>query len=79
MLTLLTYQPYRLYGVLLACAMGNLILKWVSHLDAFSVYPFRIWLPSYATGVTTGPPLMRPSRSYRTEDRSSQISCAHDR
>ena len=28
--------------VLLACAMGNLILKWVSHLDAFSVYPFRI-------------------------------------
>jgi hypothetical protein len=25
---------------------GCLILRWVSHLDAFSGYPFRTWLPS---------------------------------
>jgi hypothetical protein len=39
MLTPLTYQPDVLSGVLLAYAMGNLILRWVSRLDAFSVYP----------------------------------------
>ena len=45
MLTPLTYQPGGLPGVLLARAyahtMGNLILGWASHLDAFSVYPFQ--------------------------------------
>ena len=40
MLTPLTYQPRVLRGVLLAYAMGNLILRWASRLDAFSVYPF---------------------------------------
>ena len=25
---------------------GDLILGWASHLDAFSAYPFRTWLPS---------------------------------
>ena len=27
-------------------ARGHLILGWVSHLDAFSAYPNRTWLPS---------------------------------
>ena len=40
MLTHLTYQPSVLLGVLLAYAMGNLILRGASRLDAFSVYPF---------------------------------------
>ncbi len=31
---------------LLAYAMGTLILRWASHLDAFSGYPLRTWLPS---------------------------------
>jgi hypothetical protein len=25
--------------------MGELILRWASHLDAFSGYPLRTWLP----------------------------------
>ena len=54
MLTLLTYLPLSLKGVLLAYAMGYLILWHVSRLDAFSVYHFRTSLPSRATGVTTG-------------------------
>ena len=58
--------------------MGDLILKSASRLDAFSVYPIRTWLPSCAVGTTTDTPLVRPSRSSRTEDSSSQISCAHD-
>ena len=33
-------SPPVLGGVLLAFAMGNLVLGWASHLDAFSVYPF---------------------------------------
>jgi hypothetical protein len=40
MLTPLTYQPDVLSGVLLAYAMGNLILGYASRLDAFSVYHF---------------------------------------
>ena len=59
--------------------MGYLILRMASRLDAFSAYPEGSWLPSYATGVTTGAPLEPPSRSSRTRDRPSQISCAHDR
>ena len=34
--------------------VGYLILRWVSRLDAFSVYPIQTSLPSCATGVTTG-------------------------
>ena len=41
MLTLAAYQPGSLPGTLLAYAMGNLILRSVSRLDAFSVYPIR--------------------------------------
>ena len=79
MRTPLAYQPCRLQGVLLAFAMGGLILEWASRLDAFSAYPFRIWLPSCATGVTTDAPLIRPPRSSRTKGSSPQTSYAHDR
>ena len=74
-----TYLPRRLQGVLLAFSQGYLILRGASRLDAFSVYPVRTWLPSYAIGMTTGAPLVRPSRSSRTKDSSLQISNAHDR
>ena len=57
--------------------MGYLILRGASRLDAFSVYPFRTWLPGHEPGCSTGPPAVRPSRSSRTKDSSSQISCAH--
>ena len=55
---------------------GYLILRGASRLDAFSVYPFQTWLPSCATGVTTGEPAVRPARSSRTKASSSQISYA---
>ena len=57
--------------------MGYLILRGASRLDAFSVYPFRTWLPCCALGSATGTPAVRPSRSSRTKDSSSQISYAH--
>ena len=57
--------------------MGYLILRGASRLDAFSVYPFPTWLPGHAPGGTTGTPEVSPSRSSRTKDSSSQISCAH--
>ena len=77
MLPPLTYQPRRLQGVLLAYAMGYLILRGASRLDAFSVYPFQTWLLGHAIGMTTDTPEVRPSRSSRTKDSSSQISYAH--
>ena len=58
---------------------GYLISRGASRLDAFSGYPFRTWLPSRAAGATTGAPEVRPSRSSRTRDRSSQVSYAHMR
>ena len=61
----------------LTLAMGYLILRGASRLDAFSVYPFPTWLPGHAIGMTTGTPEVSPSRSSRTEDSSSQISSAH--
>ena len=76
MLPPLTYLPRSLQGVLLHM-QGYLILRGASRLDAFSVYPFQTWLLSHATGVTTDAPEVRPSRSSRTKDSSSQISCAH--
>ena len=57
---------------------GIFFLRWASRLDAFSVYPLRTWLPSYAVGTTTDTPLVRPSWSSRTRDSTLQISCAHD-
>ena len=61
----------------LTLSMGYLILRGASRLDAFSVYPFPTWLPGPAIGITTGTPEVSPSRSSRTKDSSSQISCAH--
>ena len=58
---------------------GELVLRGASHLDAFSGYPVRTWLPCSAAGATTGTPEVRPSRSSRTEDSSSQFSSAHRR
>ena len=43
--------------------MGYLILRGASRLDAFSVYPFRAWLPGYRLGSLTGAPAAVPSRS----------------
>ena len=40
--------------------VGNLISRRASHLDAFSAYPNRTWLPSGALGRTTGTPAVRP-------------------
>ncbi len=57
--------------------MGHLILRGASRLDAFSVYPFRTWLPCHGLGKPTGTPAVRPSRSSRTKDSSSQMSYAH--
>ena len=76
--TPLTYQPCRLQGVLPALAVAVLFSRWASRLDAFSVYPLRTSLPSYAFGKTTVAPEVRPSRSSRTRDSSCHDSCAHD-
>jgi hypothetical protein len=58
---------------------GDLVLRRVSRLDAFSGYPVHTWLPGRATGVTTGAPEVCPSRSSRTRDSASQISFTHGR
>src|SRR4029450_4732011 len=63
--------PYRVNPV------GDLILRRASHLDAFSAYLCRTWLPSRAAGATTGTPEVRPPRSSRTRGSSPQVSCAH--
>ena len=78
---LLHFHPCPIYLVVFKGVyffrMGHLILRGASRLDAFSVYPFRTWLPGHGFGKPTGPPAVRPSRSSRTKDSSSQISCAH--
>ena len=70
-----SYLPRSLQGVLLI-SEGYLILRGASRLDAFSVYPFLTWLLCHAPGGTTDTPVVRPSRSSRTKDSSSQISSA---
>ena len=77
-LTHLTYLPDLPSGVLLPLGMGNLILRFVSRLDAFSAYQFQTQLPSCASGETTGSPAVCPTRSSRTRVSSLQISCACD-
>ena len=57
----------------------DLVSRPVSRLDAFSGYPFRTWPPGRAAGATTGSPEVRPSRSSRTRERSSQVSYTHSR
>src|SRR5947209_19793303 len=59
--------------------LGDLILRSASRLYAFSVYHNRTSLPSGAIGMTARTQEVRPSRSSRTKDRSSQISYAHNR
>ena len=63
----------------LPLGLGDLILRSASRLYAFSVYHNRTSLPSRAIGMTAGTQEVRPSRSSRTKDRSSQISYAHIR
>ena len=58
---------------------GGPVWRGVSRLDAFSGYPVRAWLPGGAAGATTGAPEARPSRSSRTGDGASQVSCTHGR
>ena len=58
---------------------GDLVLRGASRLDAFSGYPVRTWLPGDAAGATTGALEVRPSRSSRTKDSSSQVSDTHGR
>ena len=65
------------HGPYLVNPVGNLILRWASRLDAFSVYPNRRSPTSSAPGGTTGTRELRPSRSSRTIDSFSQISFAH--
>ena len=55
----------------------ELILKRVSHLDAFSGYLCQTWLLSAAIGITTDTPEVCPPRSSRTRGSSSQFSFAH--
>ena len=57
--------------------MGSLILRWASHLDAFSGYPFRRSLLGCAAGATTDTRALRPPRSSRTRGSSSQTPYAH--
>ena len=64
---------------LLTLRLGDLILRQVSRLYAFSAYPNRTSLPSYASGETTGTQEVRPLRSSRTKSRPPQISYAHHR
>ncbi len=58
---------------------GDLVLRRVSRLDAFSGYPSRAWLPGRAAGATTGAPEARPPRSSRTRGSASQVSNTHGR
>jgi hypothetical protein len=63
------HGPYQVNPV------GNLILKQASRLYAFSAYLFRRSPTSHALGRTTGTRELRPSRSSRTRDSLSQVSC----
>ena len=50
MLTPRTYLPRSLQGTFILFESGYLILRGASRLDAFSVYPFRTWLPCRGLG-----------------------------
>ncbi len=53
--------------MLFILTLGDLILRKVSRLYAFSAYPDRTSLPSYAPGGTTGTQEVRSPRSSRTK------------
>jgi hypothetical protein len=63
----------------LELTLGVLVLRLASHLDAFSGYLFRTWIPGNAAGATTGTPEVRPPWSSRTKGRSSQDSYTRGR
>src|SRR6202047_677303 len=67
------------WPLLIPYGVGDLILRRASLLYAFSGYHNRTSLPSYAVGTTAGTQEVRPSRSSRTKDRSSQIAWAATR
>src|SRR5882762_10403009 len=67
------------WPLLIPYGLGDLISRSASRLYAFSGYHNRTSLPSHAVGTTAGTQEVRPSRSSRTKDRSSQISYAHNR
>ena len=48
--------------------MRVLILRWASHLDAFSGYPSVHSYPAFTVGTITGTLEVRPSRSSRTKE-----------
>ncbi len=73
------HRPGRLPGAFIACAIGNLVLKRASRLDAFSAYPFPTWLPGGAPSGTAGTPEVGPPQSSRTRGDPSQVSSAHGR
>ena len=79
--TLLHLHPCPIY---LVVSKGSYpLLRGISHLEGgFTLRCLqRLSLPDLATlpwrWSPTGPPAVRPSRSSRTKDSSSQISCAH--
>ena len=53
------------------------LYKVVEKLQAYSFIDSNADIKG-TVGTTTGTPLVRPSRSSRTKDSSSQTSCAHD-
>jgi len=68
-------SPTGLQGI----APGKSHLEEGFPLICFQRLSFRTSLPGHAAGATTGAQEVRPSRSSRTKDGSSQISCAHTR
>ena len=78
---LLHFHPCPIYLVVFKGSyffrMGHLISRGASRLDAFSVYPVPTWLLCHGLGRPADAPAVGPSRSSRTKDGSSQISCAH--
>jgi len=70
-ISLVVYQRSYLFPV------GGLILRSVSRLDAFSGSLLRRLLLGCGFGNPTDTQALRPSRSSRTRDRSSQTPSAH--
>ena len=72
-------HPRPIHVVVYHGPRGDPVSRGGSRLDAFSGSPVRTWPPGRAAGATTGAPEVRPSRSSRTGDGSSQVSNARGR
>lgn len=72
-------HPRPIHVVVYHGPRGDPVSRGGSRLDAFSGSPVRTWPPGRAAGATTGSPEVRPSRSSRTGDGSSQVSNARGR